>query len=489
MIILVSFFFSFCGLSQEQNTVKAQQNNTLQQIQEEGVLRVGTSGDYPPFEFYATIDGQRQLVGIDASVAQEIANDLGVELEMKDFGSFDSLIPALEAGNVDMLLAGMSPTEEREKSLDFSESYYEQTQNFIIRERDQNIYNSYESLAGGTIGVQSGTLQEIMAQDIPNVEVSTLTTVSDLILALETGQIDAALIAEPIARLHNEANANITTFEANLENESTLPISAAFNEGNDSLINAVNDSIDQMQEDGKIEDYFNQSVDYFIGSGEGNGSETSQEGNFFAQYSSYFWDGTKTTLFISATSVLLGMVLGSLLALMRISPIRIIKFLGAAYVEFVRGTPLMIQVMIIYFGSGVVYPLSALTAGIVAVTLNSGAYICEIIRSGLGSVDSGQTEAARSLGMSKKQAMRHIIFPQAIKNIWPSLGNEFITVIKESSIVSVIGVSELIFQSRVVRSISFQGIVPLFITAFIYFILTFALTKILNYFEGRMNYE
>ena len=108
---------------------------------------------------------------------------------------------------------------------------------------------------------------------------------------------------------------------------------------------------------------------------------------------------------------------------------------------------------------------------------------------GLNSVDSGQSEAARSLGMSRNQAMRHIIFPQALKNIWPALGNEFITIIKESSIVSVIGVGELIFQTRVVRSASFEGILPLIITMMIYFVLTFTLTKILNYFEGRMNHD
>ena len=101
----------------------------------------------------------------------------------------------------------------------------------------------------------------------------------------------------------------------------------------------------------------------------------------------------------------------------------------------------------------------------------------------------GQVEAARSLGMSKQTALRYITFPQALKNIWPALGNEFITIIKESSIVSIIGVSELIFQTRVVTSISYRGILPLFITMIIYFILTFSLTKLLNYYERKMAYD
>ncbi|GEQ34469.1 hypothetical protein B795N_23510 [Marinilactibacillus psychrotolerans] len=213
------------------------------------------------------------------------------------------------------------------------------------------------------------------------------------------------------------------------------------------------------------------------------------EGGFASKYWRYFLDGTAMTIFISLIGVLVGLVLGFILSLMRLAKNVIIRFLGSSYVEFVRGTPLLIQVMFIYFGVGVFFNLPALTAGIIAVSLNSGAYICEIIRSGLNSVDSGQSEAARSLGMSRNQAMRHIIFPQALKNIWPALGNEFITIIKESSIVSVIGVGELIFQTRVVRSASFEGILPLIITMMIYFVLTFTLTKILNYFEGRMNHD
>jgi len=497
-IFLISFLISICGISPEQNTVSAQEENSLQEIQESGVLRVGTSGDYPPFEFYTEVDGERQLVGMDISIAQDIAQDLGVELEMQDLGSFDSLIPALESGQIDMILAGMTSTEERDQSVDFSQTYYQEGQRFLISEEDSNTFTSIESLEGqdgqsqneyNTIGVQQGSLQETLIQDMQNINTSMMPDVSSLILGLQSGQVDTILLGGVTAEMYEASYEDLTSFEAQFENDQAPGISAAFRQGSDSLVSAVNDSLTAMDEDGRLEQYFNEAVNTVAQSGINDSSSEEENQDFLAQYGSYFWEGTKITLFISAVSVLIGMGLGSLLALMRISSSKIIKFLGTAYVEFVRGTPLMIQVMIIYFGSGVVYPLSALTAGIVAVTLNSGAYICEIIRSGLGSVDLGQTEAARSLGMSKKQAMRHIIFPQAVKNIWPSLGNEFITVIKESSIVSVIGVSELIFQSRVVRSISFQGIVPLFVTALIYFILTFSLTKILNYFEGRMNYD
>lgn len=148
----------------------------------------------------------------------------------------------------------------------------------------------------------------------------------------------------------------------------------------------------------------------------------------------------------------------------------------------------MVQVMFIYFGIGVIIQgLPALLSGIIATSLNSGAYVAEIIRSGVMSVNYGQTEASRSLGMDKAQTYRYIVMPQALKNIWPALGNEFITLIKESSIVSIIGVSDLMYQTQLVQAATYKGVFPLFITMMIYFILTFSLTKVLNYFERRMS--
>jgi len=491
-IFLLSFLFSLTSLAPAQNEVQAQEDNQLQEIQDRGTLRVGTSGDFPPMEFYAEIDGERRLVGVDIFIAEEIAKDMGVELEVQDMG-FDSLIPGVETGNIDMILAGMSPTEERRESLDFSDVYFEEGQHIMIRQEDEGIYNSKDDFAGDTVGVQSGSLQEMLVQQIPDADVLTLTNINDLLLALETGRINGILISEASGELQAAQSDNLVTIDGNFDDEAvSLGNAVAMSQNEPELVDQVNSTVSRLQEEGRIEEFLDTSIQYFTDygeTGEEEGEETEESQSFIGEYAPYFWDGTKTTLFISFVSVLIGTLLGTLLSFMRLSSNKLLKFLGTIYVEFIRGTPLMIQVMFIYFGSGIIYPLPAMVAGIAAVSLNSGAYVCEIIRSGLSSVDTGQAEAARSLGMSKTQSMRHIIFPQALKNIWPSLGNEFITIIKESSIVSVIGVSELIFQSRVVRSISFQGILPLFITMLIYFVLTYSLTKLLNYFEGRMNYD
>ncbi|GEL67491.1 ABC transporter substrate-binding protein/permease [Marinilactibacillus psychrotolerans] len=456
------------------------EDGALEQVKENGELVIGTSADFPPFEFYAGEGDEQEIVGMDILIAEKIADDLGVELVIQDMG-FDSLLPALESNKIDMIVAGMTPTEERRKSVNFSDIYFQTFQNIMVRSGDKDIYDSIESLAGQTIGVQSGTLQEELAQQIPNAKITKLENINDLILSLETNRIEAIVMQGPNAVAHAENNDELYTYEGDFElDEQDQGSAIAIRYGEDSLVEAVNESLAEISGNNLTEDYLATAGEYM---------SQDKEGGFVSKYWRYFLDGTAMTIFISLIGVLVGLVLGFILSLMRLAKNVIIRFLGSSYVEFVRGTPLLIQVMFIYFGVGVFFNLPALTAGIIAVSLNSGAYICEIIRSGLNSVDSGQSEAARSLGMSRNQAMRHIIFPQALKNIWPALGNEFITIIKESSIVSVIGVGELIFQTRVVRSASFEGILPLIITMMIYFVLTFTLTKILNYFEGRMNHD
>ncbi|WP_277631100.1 ABC transporter substrate-binding protein/permease [Atopococcus tabaci] len=458
------------------------QATTIEEIQDKGTMIIGTSADFPPYEFHAMVDGQDKIVGMDIFIAERIAEELGVELQIEDIG-FDSLLPALETGSVDMVIAGMSPTEERRQSVDFSDVYYVGGHNLMVRETDAEIYTGVDSLAGKVVGVQSGSLQEALAAQIPDVELMKLTKITDLILALKTNKVEAIVMEKPNAEAYAGNNPDLYTFDGGFElDESEQGSAIAFQKGSDELVEVVNGVLAEIDEQGLQEEYLAQAGEYL-------NLENQEEGSFISQYGPYFLNGTMNTIFISIVSVFFGSVLGILLALMRLSRNMVFRPLATAYVEFVRGTPMLIQVMFIYFAVGYLVNIPAMLSGIIAVSLNSAAYICEIIRSGLNSVPSGQTEAARSLGMGHRDTMRHIIFPQALKNIWPALGNEFITVIKESSIVSIIGVSELIFQTRVVTSISYRGVLPLFITMIIYFILTFSLTKLLNYYEGKMKYD
>lgn len=210
--------------------------------------------------------------------------------------------------------------------------------------------------------------------------------------------------------------------------------------------------------------------------------------SFLHEYYGFFIDGASITLFLSFFGVALGIILGVLLALMKLSKNLLLKTFSSSYIELVRGTPLLVQLYIIYYGLprllGVDF--GDITLGIIAISLNSAAYVGEIIRAGILSIDKGQMEAARSLGMSHKMAMIYIIIPQAFKNILPALGNEVIVLIKESSIVSVVGIHDLMYNADTIRGNTYLPFEPLIIAAAIYFTITFILSKLLGLLERRM---
>lgn len=224
--------------------------------------------------------------------------------------------------------------------------------------------------------------------------------------------------------------------------------------------------------------------------------ETMQK--IIVRYSSFFTEGIVNTLIIAAFSVLLGTLLGTVMATMRMGRIAPLRWLAVAYIEFIRGTPLMVQLMFIFYGLpmiGIKIPdiswipnFSRFAAGIVAMSMNSCAYVAEIIRSGIQAVDIGQTEAARSVGFSSGEAMRLVVLPQAVKNILPALGNEFVTVIKESSIVSVIGISDLMFRTNDIIALSYRSLECLAVAAVLYFIMTFISSRLISIAERRMSH-
>lgn len=216
------------------------------------------------------------------------------------------------------------------------------------------------------------------------------------------------------------------------------------------------------------------------------------------KYMTLIRQGLVCTLSLSALTVLFGFILALVLAIMRISRVRILRFVATVYVEIIRATPMLVQLFIIYniLLAGISLPRFQLFGfirferflpGVIALSMNSGAYLSEIIRSGIQSIDGGQTEAARSLGMTQWQNMRLIILPQAIKNILPAIANEFVTIIKESSICYTIGVQEIMYGVNSIKAATFSIGEPLIIAAIVYFCLTFPTSKIIAYFERRMS--
>ncbi|WP_020611050.1 amino acid ABC transporter permease [Sediminispirochaeta bajacaliforniensis] len=198
-------------------------------------------------------------------------------------------------------------------------------------------------------------------------------------------------------------------------------------------------------------------------------------------------NGLKVTIVVTLFAIMTGVILGTLLALMRLSKNKVANIISKLYVEIIRGTPVLVQLLIIYFVIFRALDVDKTMASSLAFGINSGAYVAEIIRAGIQAVDKGQMEAARSLGLPHRLAMKEIILPQAIKNILPALGNEFIVLLKETSIIGFIGGNDLMRAGNKIRSITYEATVPLFATAIIYLIITLSLSHLLNRYERRLH--
>lgn len=458
-------------------TAHAEQDQTWEKIKERGELRVGLSADYAPMEFEHTVNGKTEYAGVDIDLAKKIAKDNNLKLKIVNM-SFDSLLGALKTGKIDIIISGMTSTPERKKQVDFSDSYM-MTKNIMLVKKDKvNEYKDIKDLNNKKVGAQKGTEQEKIAQtEIENASITSLSRLPDVILALKSGKVEGAVVEKPVAEAYLKQNPKlgISNVKFNEEEKDTV---IAVPKDSPKLLSQINKTIKEVKDKGLIDKYMINAA-----------NAMTDDSGFISKYGSFFLKGIKITILISLIGVALGSILGAFVALMKLSKIKIISWIASIYIEILRGTPMLVQVFIVFFGitAALGLDISALVCGTIALVINSSAYIAEIIRAGINAVDKGQMEAARSLGLNYRQTMKSVIMPQAIKNILPALGNEFVTLIKESSIVSTIGVGEIMFNAQVVQGISFDPFTPLIVAAALYFVLTFVLTRIMNMIEGRLN--
>ncbi|HDC5869733.1 TPA: ABC transporter permease subunit [Staphylococcus aureus] len=458
-------------------TAHAEQDQTWEKIKERGELRVGLSADYAPMEFEHTVNGKTEYAGVDIDLAKKIAKDNNLKLKIVNM-SFDSLLGALKTGKIDIIISGMTSTPERKKQVDFSDSYM-MTKNIMLVKKDKvNEYKDIKDFNNKKVGAQKGTEQEKIAQtEIENASITSLSRLPDVILALKSGKVEDAVVEKPVAEAYLKQNPKlgISNVKFNEEEKDTV---IAVPKDSPKLLSQINKTIKEVKDKGLIDKYMTNAA-----------NAMNDDSGFISKYGSFFLKGIKITILISLIGVALGSILGAFVALMKLSKIKIISWIASIYIEILRGTPMLVQVFIVFFGitAALGLDISALVCGTIALVINSSAYIAEIIRAGINAVDKGQMEAARSLGLNYRQTMKSVIMPQAIKNILPAVGNEFVTLIKESSIVSTIGVGEIMFNAQVVQGISFDPFTPLIVAAALYFVLTFVLTRIMNMIEGRLN--
>lgn len=203
----------------------------------------------------------------------------------------------------------------------------------------------------------------------------------------------------------------------------------------------------------------------------------------------YLMDGLQTTLYIFVVAIILGFIIGLIVALLRLSPFKILNFIALVFVNAIRGTPFIVQLFFIYFGLNTLefISLDRVPAGIITVAINAGAYFSEIIRAGIQSIDKGQTEAARSLGFTGGQNMRFIVLPQAFRRMLPAITNQAIISLKDTSLLSIIGIADIMQRGQVQASATFDPLNVWLIVGVIYFVIIYLLSLLASYAERRFD--
>ncbi len=448
-----------------------------------GKLIMATNAEFPPYEYY---EGS-EIVGIDAEIAQAIADELGMELQIEDM-AFDAIITAVTSGKADFGAAGMTVTEDRLKSVDFSDTYTKSAQVIIVKE-DSPIATP-EDLVGKKIGVQLGTTGDIYAEDIEDATIERYNKGFEAIQSLLSDKIDAVVIDQEPAGVFVSQNKGLKLTD---EEFTTEEYALAIAKGNEELLEKVNAALADLKESGRLDEI----KAGYINSGE----EETEEGSYGLKEAiydnlvsegrwKYIVNGLVVTLEITLLAVILGIIIGFVVAIIRSTyeKTRKLKFLNLLcqiYLTVIRGTPVLVQLLIIYYIIFASFTNKIVVASL-AFGINSGAYVAEIIRGGILSIDNGQFEAGRSLGFNYLQTMVYIILPQALKNVLPALANEFVVLLKETSVCGYIALQDLTKGGDIIRSQTYNAYIPLLTVAVIYLALVMIFTYFVKLLERRL---
>lgn len=476
-------------------------------------LRIGMEAAYAPFNWTqdddkngaVKIEGTNQYAnGYDVQIAKQVAKALDKKpLVVKT--SWNGLIPALTSGKLDMIVAGMSPTAERKKEIAFSNSYY--TSEPVVLVNKDGAYANAKTLKdfkGAKITSQQGVyLYNLISQLTGAKQETAMGDFAQMRQALESGVIDGYISERPEALTAESANSKFKMiqfkkgFEVN-EEDATIAIGMR---KNDNRLKQVNAAIAKISDKDQVA-----LMDKMIQNQPVETDTSKDKTTFFGQVTKILKDnwpqflrGAGLTLLISITGTIAGLIIGLLIGVYRTAPTAKNKALALlqtlfgwflnVYIEIFRGTPMIVQSMVIYYGTAQAFGVSIdrTIAAIFIVSINTGAYMSEIVRGGIFAVDKGQFEAATALGMTHNQTMRKVVLPQVVRNILPATGNEFVINIKDTSVLNVISVVELYFSGNTIATQTYQYFQTFTIIAVIYFVLTFTVTRILRYVERRFD--
>ncbi|MEW6493364.1 MAG: ABC transporter permease subunit [Cyanobacteriota bacterium] len=461
-------------------------------IHAQETFKVATEPAFPPFESQAQ---GGELEGFDIDLMRAVGKAAGFEVDFVSL-PFDGIIPALQANTVDAAISAITINAERSKTVSFSRPYFTAGLAIAIK-ADNNDITSLESLKNKKIAVQIGTTGAQEAKKIPGAQIRTFDSAPLALQELLNGNVDAVINDAPVTLYAINSNnlKGLKVIDQLLTEEyygiataKNSPRLAAINQGLTTILN--NGTYEQI-----YQKWFNAEPPELPATVNfGESTNPLQSSRVILNALPILLQGALVTLELTAFSVFLGMIGGSLLGIARLSTLTPVRWAARAYIDFFRGTPLLVQIFMIYFGlpallqgMGIGFSLSRLAAAVMALSLNSAAYLAEIVRAGIQSIEIGQSEAAQSLGLGPVQTMSYVIFPQALRRMLPPLGNEFITLLKDTSLVAVIGFEELFRRAQLIVSGNYRAFEIYAAVALIYLALTLLSSRVFSFLEWWMN--
>jgi len=473
--------------------------------------RVGTEPTFPPFQMKDAVSGDIQ--GFDIDLIQAIGDAAGREIELVPL-PFDGLIPALQANTIDAVISGMTITAERANTVDFSRPYFKAGLAIAVREDTEDV-QGFDDLTNRGIAVQIGTTGAEQAATIEGATISTFDSASLALQELVTGRVDAVVNDLPVTLYAiNEANLPGVKVVGELLTEEYYGIAVP---QDSTELAAINTALTELIATGRYDEIYQnwfaaeppalpEVAPALTATAAAPDTATSEEAAADAPAagtnSGFDWGrlfrnllrGAWITLLLTAFSFFFGLIGGSLIAFALISPFKPLRWACRIYVDFFRGTPMLVQLFMIYFGLpalaqglGLQLSFARFPAAVLALSLNVAAYLAEILRGGIQSIDRGQWEAGESLAMNPIETMRYVVFPQAFRRILPPLGNEFITLIKDTSLAAVIGFEELFRQGQLIVAVTYQAFQVYFAVALVYLVMTTLASIVFKRLEAVMD--
>lgn len=445
---------------------------------------IASDSTFAPFEFQ---NAQGDYVGIDVDLVKRAAELQGFTVEFKFIG-FSSAVQAVESGQADGMVAGMTITDDRKKAFDFSVPYFDSGIQIAVKKGNDKI-KSYDDLKGKKVAVKIGTESaDFLEKNKKKYDYSIkyLDTTDALYSALEIGEVDAMMDDYPVIGYGVAQNQPLAT---PIPREKGGSYGFAVKKGqNPELLEMFNEGLKEMKRTGE----YDKIIGTYVKDGNEAKEETADESTFvgFMQNNwKQLLHGLWMTILLTLISFVLALIVGVIFGLFSVSPIKALRVLSTIYVDLIRGIPLMVLAFFIYFGlPGVLgFNIPVFIAGIITLTLNASAYISEIVRGGIKAVPVGQMEASRSLGLSYNRTMQKIILPQAIRIMIPSFINQFVISLKDTTILSAIGLIELLQTGKIIVARTLQSTMVYFVIALIYLILITSLTKLAKNLEKKVN--